>query len=374
MQRFRVLMLLGALLYGAVPFLVTGPAFGQEESATDTPAEATTQERPHIAALLPLKSKTFARMADAVRRGIEAAMSAQPGGPGRLPVLLYSTGDDPAEVIETYDQALRMGAEFVIGPLTKASVQALAASNAVSAPTLVLSVPDSEVVLPDGMYALGIDMEAEARQVAQIAAKQGKRRAVVVALETSLSRRMSQAFADEWARQGRLVINQYAFTTDREALRTMRDSISSDKVDAIFFALDGPRIRQIRPYLGRTISAFGTSLAYSVESTVIGQLDLSGLVFVDMPWMIAPEDPAVMQFPRPEGVFTNFEQQRFYALGIDAWRVSQLLLDGSYNDMGMLEGVSGYISPGPAHVFQREGLPSVMTKTGVRPMEEYEYQ
>ncbi|MBI1395104.1 MAG: ABC transporter substrate-binding protein [Betaproteobacteria bacterium] len=413
MQRSRVLVLLGAVLYGALAALATGTACAQNESPppdhaipsvrtegipppvdvpaapgeTPPPADITVTprqdqpppppqnaERPHIAALLPLKSPVFGRIADAVRRGIEAGMAAEPDHPGRLPVLLYPTGDDPTEIVNAYDQALRMGAQFVIGPLTKSAVHAIANSSAVTSPTLGLSIPDSDVLLPDGMYAIGIDMEAEARQVAQIAGKQGKRRAVIITADNSLSRRISQAFANEWAKEGRLVVSQYAFTTDQTRLKAMSDSITSDNVDALFFALDGPRARQIRPYLGKEIAGYATSLVYSVESTVVGQLDLSGLVFVDMPWMVKPDDPVVMAYPRPEGVFSNFEQQRFYALGIDAWRISQLLLNTTYNEMGMLDGVSGYITPGPAHEFQREDIPAVMTQTGVRAMESFEVQ
>lgn len=365
MQRFRVLMKAALLLYGALAVLVTGIVQAQTEEAP---------EKPHIALLLPLKSNTFGRLAETVRRGIEAGMAADAANAEKLPVLVYPTGDDNKQVIETYDRALRAGAQFVIGPMTKNAVQALAQSFAVSVPTLALSAPDSDVLLPDGMYALGVQLEAEARQVARIAAAQGKRRAVMVAADNPLSRRVSQAFADEWAKAGRLVVDQHQFTLDQARLKRMRDGIVSDKVDAIFFAIDGAKARQIRPYLGRTLPAYGTSQVNSAESTVLGRLDLSGLVFVDMPWLIAPDHAAVVSYPQPEGGFTSFEQARFYALGIDAWRLSQLLLGASYNEIGMLDGVSGYVSPGPARVFKREGLPAQMTQTGLRLLEEHEYR
>lgn len=65
----------------------------------------------------------------------------------------------------------------------------------------------------------------------------------------------------------------------------------------------------------------------------------------------------------------TFEQERFYALGIDAWRLAQTLLDGGYTDMGMLDGVSGYLSPGPAHIFNREAAVVQFTQSGLRPYE-----
>ena len=168
MQRLRVLMCLAAVLYGAVAALVT-PARAQTEE----------NEAPHIAALLPLKSHTFLRYAEAVRRGIAAAATAEVDRPNALPVVVYPTGDDPKEVVDTYDLAIRRGARFVIGPLTKSAVQAVATSYAVSVPTLALSVPEGEVLLPDGMYAFGMQMEAEARQVARVAQSTGKRRVAI---------------------------------------------------------------------------------------------------------------------------------------------------------------------------------------------------
>lgn len=354
-------MFLAAVLYGAVAAVVT-PARAQTETDEE-------QDSPHIAALLPLKSKTFLRYAEAVRRGIAAAATAEVDRPNTLPVVVYPTGDDAKEVVDTYDLAIRRGARFVIGPLTKNAVQAVAKSYAVSVPTLALSVPDGDFTLPDGLYAFGIQMEAEARQVARVAASTGKRRVAIFVSDNALSKRVGQAFAEEWARSGRLVVDQYTHTTDAARLKRIRDAIAAGQVDVIFFALDGPKARQIRPYLGKTLPAFGTSQIYSPESHVLGQHDLNGIVFVDMPWLVSPDHPAVMTYERQPGNAATFELERFYALGIDAWRLAHTLLDGSYNDMGMLDGVSGYLSPGPARVFNREGAVVQFTQSGLRPFE-----
>lgn len=359
MQRLRVLMLLAAVLYGALAALVTPAARAQTEES----------EAPHIAALLPLKSQTFLRYAEAVRRGITAAATAEVDRPNVLPVVVYPTGDDPKDVIDTYDLAIRRGARFVIGPLTKNAVQAVATSYAVSVPTLALSVPDSEVLLPDGMYAFGVQMEAEARQVARIAQSTGKRRVAIFVSDNALSKRVGQAFAEEWARSGRLVVDQHTHTTDPGKLKRIRDAIVAGGVDVIFFALDGPKARQVRPYLGKSLPAFGTSQIYSPESHVLGQHDLNGIVFVDMPWLVSPDHAAVMTYERQPGSTMTFEQERFYALGIDAWRLAHTLLDGGYTDLGMMDGVSGYLSPGPAHVFNREAAVVQFTQSGLRPFE-----
>jgi outer membrane PBP1 activator LpoA protein len=48
--------------------------------------------------------------------------------------------------------------------------------------------------------------------------------------------------------------------------------------------------------------------------------------FADMPWIVQPEDPAMARFPRPQGL--DGDLVRFYALGIDAYRIAERLVDG----------------------------------------------
>jgi hypothetical protein len=306
--------------------------------------------------LLPLESPAFGKLADAVKRGIAAA-AATADPEKTLPIVVYPTNDVAKNIVDIYDRALRSGAQFVIGPLTKNAVQAIAKSNAVTVPTLGLSVPDSEVILPDSMYAFGVQIEAEARQIARVAHSQGKRRAIVITGDNTLAKRTSQAFMDEWTRSGRLIVDQHAYTTDQGKLKRIRDGLATNQVDAIFLALDGQRARQIRPYLGKTVATYATSQINSAESTVLGQHDLNGIIFLDMPWMVLPDHPAVMTYPRLAGVFGTFDQERFYAIGIDAWRLAQGLLAESFSSLSPVDGVTGLLTPGLARVFVREPLP-----------------
>ena len=345
-----------ALLYG-----VAGSTSAHAQTVAVEEAE-----KPHIAALLPLQSTAFGRFADAVRRGLEAAMAADGERQDRLPVIVYPTGDDPEETIDTYDRALRAGARFVIGPLHRSAVQALAISNAVTVPTLALSIPDADVTLPDRLYAFGVHLESEARQVARVARAQGRRRAAIIVGDNALSRRIAQAFADEFSRGGRLIVDQHGFSVEKARVKKIRDSLAAGKADAVFFAIDGARVRQIRPHLGRSLPGYATSLVHTAEGAVVGQFDLAGITFVDMPWMVAGDHPAVMAYPRPTGVFATYEQERFYAIGIDAWRLSQMLLDSTYSGLGILDGVTGQLVPGTSRQFQREPLAAQFTQAGVR--------
>jgi hypothetical protein len=332
------------LLYVALLCVAIGAARAQQ-----------TEPGPHIAVLLPLKAGSFSRPADAVRRGIFEAQRVHPGA--GLPVVIHSTGEDPFEIVQTYERAVGDGARLVLGPLTRSAVSALASSNLVSVPTLALNAPEAEVPLPPNLYVFGLQAEAEARQIAQLAAEQGRRKALVVVAETALSKRLAQAFSEEFALRKGSVAEQFLFTQEPSALLKLRDSLALGSADLSFLALDGARARAVRSYLGSVLPVYATSLVHTTPDQVTN-FELNGVVFVDMPWMLLADHPAVLSYARPDAAGQSaMEFQRFYAVGIDAYRLAQDLLKPR-PDYAPLDGVTGYITPGHDRRFVRELIPA----------------
>ena len=163
---------------------------------------------PHFALLLPLDSKVFVRHAEAVRNGFLAAAKVQRSG--ALPVRTYSVGDEPGAALDTYIRALASGAKLVVGPLTRNGVTAIMDSAAALVPTLVLNAPESGVASQPEIYVLSLQIEAEARQVAQRAWQDGYRKAVTINGETPLLKRIHQAFVEEFTRLGGAHAGTYA--------------------------------------------------------------------------------------------------------------------------------------------------------------------
>jgi outer membrane PBP1 activator LpoA protein len=310
---------------------------------------------PHIAVLLPLKSASFSRPADAVRRGIFEAQRVHQGS--GLPVIVYATGEDPFDIVQTYERAVREGTRLVIGPLTRSAVSALASSNLVNVPTLALNSPEAEIALPPNLYVFGLQVEFEARQIAQLAAEQGRRKALMIVADTPLSRRLSQAFADEFAQRKGSVAEQFLYTQDPAALMKLRDSLALGTADMAFLAVDGARAKAVRSYLGAVLPVYATSLVHTTSDT-LANFELNGVVFVDMPWLLVPDHPAVLTYARPEAAGqSTMEFQRFYAVGIDAFRLAQDLLKPR-PEHAPLDGVTGYITLGPDRRFARELIPA----------------
>ena len=64
---------------------------------------------------------------------------------------------------------------------------------------------------------------------------------------------------------------------------------------------------------------------------------------MDMPWLLQEDHPAVMTYLRAPLDSSALDEERFYALGIDAYRISQSLLDNSA-EVPTIDGVTGLIS------------------------------
>ncbi|HYN26761.1 MAG TPA: penicillin-binding protein activator, partial [Burkholderiales bacterium] len=330
-------LLVAALLYWAPIALSTRPAAAQEtESAGTLPTQA------HIAVILPLQSASFGKHADSVRLGILAAAGLmRENGPG---VTVYATTEDTDQILTAYQRAVSRGARAVIGPLTRNGVTALALSGVVSVPTLALNVPDGDILMPRDLYAFGLQIESEARQVAQFAFSHGARRAFVVAGETSLDSRIAQSFLVEWSRLKGEVAGKFSYTTEGSALAKLREQLPASKADAVFLTMGATRVRFIRSFLGGSLPIYATSLVFVSNADTLANFDLEGVRFLDMPWLLQPDHPAVMSYLKPDVKNSALDQERFYALGIDAYRIVQELLR-PYEPMVSLDGVTGTITP-----------------------------
>lgn len=335
LRRFAIccfaLAALAPVLYGAPAALASDAA----------PAQAAPAQSPHIALLLPTRSKVFGRHATALRDGFNAAAKAQ--GQSPLPVREYPVTEDVSDTLRNYRAAVAAGAKVVVGPLTRDAVTALAFGEPVPVPTLALNIPDQTGRAPENLYMLSLQVESEARQAAQVAYRDNRRNALIISGGNAVQRRVQSAFTAEFSRLGGIVSGE-PVPPDPARLK----SAIRSETDMVFLALDHDDARIVSPYLG-TLPAYATSSVNAGDRGALAALDLANVTFVDMPWLLEPDHPAVMGYPRPEPGPAEIE--RLYALGIDAWRIAQLLLNGA-RDL-KLDGVTGELSLVPGGVIER---------------------
>lgn len=304
---------------------------------------------PHIGLLLPLNAPPFRQPAEAVKQGVLAAAKAQPDMPT---VRVYPTTDQVANILAVYQQAIEGGARVIIGPLTKNAVTALAESDISAVPTLALSVPVNEVASPN-LYLFGLSLEAETRQVAQLVASEGRNAVLIVTASNALGKHLQAAFGEEWQRLGGKIVGQLSFTSNTD-LNALHDKLEKLQPESIFIAANAQEARLVRPYLSAVIPTYATSLTFGGQSDVLKNIDLTGVRFLDMPWMLQPDHPAVMIYPRSEKPLV-IDSERLYAMGIDAYRLAQLFFRGEMPSRGVvLDGVTGQISLSAGRQFTRE--------------------
>jgi outer membrane PBP1 activator LpoA protein len=341
---------------------------------------------PHIALILPLKSAAFSQAADVVQQGFVAAAKNQVRD---FPVRVYTSIDEGRDVIEIYRQAIANGAVAVAGPLTRAGVTLLAGYPYIMVPTLALNTTDQKHE-SSKLYFYGLIPEAEARQIAQLAFAANLRDATIINTGTALSRRLSLAFADEWKKLGGkinaevvfkegddtsvlvnlptapwlvepdlpariTVISETGEVSSMAPKRTGPPPVAPGNV--AFLASDNRQSRMIRPYLNPTLPVYGTSQIFNIRADTLTNYDLNEIRFADMPWLLQPDHPAVMIYPR-SGSALDTDKERLYAFGIDAYRLLQLMLHGNQNALP-LDGVTGRIRLADFNTFQREAVPAL---------------
>ena len=315
--------------------------------------------KPHLALLLPLKSTSFRGAAETVKQGFQAAAEINPDKD--LPIRIYPLENEAAALLAAYDEAVAAGATAVVAALTRDGATLLVKEEVVRLPTLALNIPEGHGPLPDPLYCLSLSLEGEARQVARLAFHDGKRKAIILTAATPLATRVQAAFEDEWQKLGAELLAQLAFSDEQKALAKFRTALEEKAPDLIFIAGDAAMARTARPHLGTGIAIYATSQLFDPNGGAAAFLDLQDIRFIDMPWLLQPEHPAVAIYPRLPKPLAS-QQERLYALGIDAYRLATLLASGSTPELA--DGVTGRITLTERHILERELTPAVIEEGG----------
>lgn len=332
-------------------------ASGTSDSALTGKPAAGLMLNAHIALLLPLNSPLFGDAADAVRLGFIAASTIS-----SVPVRVYGCADEEREISALYARAIANGARAIVGPLTRSGVTSLLATQNISVPTLVLN--NAEDTLHKQLYYFGMAIEGEAQQIAQLAAQQGFHQAIVINTPAAIDLRLQFAFETAWVKSGRSIVREIEFNGDPSVLTDLGDTPDT----MVFIAADADHARLIRPYITSSLPLYSTSQVFVGNQDNLINFDLSDIHFVDMPWLLQADHPAVMTFPRADPPLSA-EHERLYALGIDAFRLIQLLLNKSPNRILSLDGVTGQIKL-DGYVFQHLAIPAVFTQGQAQPADQ----
>ncbi|WBS02948.1 penicillin-binding protein activator [Pseudoduganella sp. SL102] len=329
-----------------------------------------------IGLVLPLRSESLGRAADAVRAGFMAAWERDRAG---FEVTVVETGDAAEEILSTYQSTVAQQ-DIIVGPLARSAVTTLAASPLVTKPTIALNHPEDRegTTLPPQMLSIGLSIEEEARQVAEWAAREHPAASVMILSGSAAwQRRIANAFATHAPQVGMTTktleltaLNGYLSDGEMVALRAR---LAEQPVDLLFAALDADQTRQLRtalaaPPLG-DIPLYGTSSLNPGRVSLYQGPELDGVKLLDLPWQIQRDNPTVASYPQPaprDEERLSADMERLYALGIDAFRVAREIAVRPGQPI-TLDGVTGQLSidfgNGPARVRRVE--PAAIYRNGV---------
>lgn len=327
------------------------------------PRRAAAPPKAHIALILPTTSQALGKLADAVRQGFLAAAGA--GGKDAPPVAVTAIDSEGPALLEACRTAQAAGAVLVVGAITRDGATALTASDCPRQPMLALNEPQAAAPdIPANVYTFSLSLENEARQVALLAVSEGWHSAIIITSGSPLAKRVQEAFEREWTRAAGQVAGRLTFSGAAEDAPLVRERMAKVGADMVFMALDQPEARAVRPYISGMLPLFATSMSINPRAEAIVNVDLQGVRYVEMPWFAQPDHPAVMVYPVPRGM--SVEQERLYAFGIDAYRISTLILRGDKRTP--IDGVTGRIALEPPAHFARTLTPAEVDGGRVIPM------
>ncbi len=284
--------------------------------------------------LLPALSTAFARPAEAVRDGF---LAAQKAGGEDVVLQVVETDDSPEQLAAALGAARERKVGVIVGPLTRAAVTDVVEGRRTDLPLVALNFPESDAAAPPNMLALAISLEMEAQWIARLAVSEfvGRRtadtraRIAVIAGTGGLERRIASAYMAALRREGE--VPRLIEWSPASAAGVGRQ-LATPGLEAAFLALTARDAAQMRALIPREAQIFGTSLLNggdprtSPDAATLAH-DLDGARFVDMPWLLEPDHPGVMVYPRYAGA-QSLEMVRLYALGIDAYRVALAWMKG----------------------------------------------
>jgi len=340
-----------------------------------------------IALLLPLTSE-YAQASAAVRDGFLAMYNAD-RNPDKPQIRIVDIGSVPAAAVTAYQQAVQDGAQLIVGPLGLEAVDQVAKHSGLAVPTLLLSHTTDDVDTSDKtVFQFGLPPEQEATQAAERAWLDGHRQAAVLYPDSPWGRRVQTAFITAWQRLGGIVVSEQSYLLNQndysdpvkrllnipqsEARKDRLESVLRMKlkyeerpredVQLVFLAADARHGRLIKPQLNyhhaSRVPVYATSQIFTGRGDPGRDIDLDGVQFGDMPWMLVgdgrvAELRATLQAGWP---YAHSALDRLYALGIDAYAILPHLNRLSSESAVRFSGVTSGLSLGRGGRLHRQLL------------------
>ena len=328
-----------------------------------------------IALLLPLHGN-LGTIGRSIRDGILAARFKLESD---VNIYIYDTSTDHIQTL--VNRAVGAGAEIIIGPLERSLVTELAQMDQLPVPVLALNRAEKGITQPD-LYQFGLAPEDEMVQVADQVFKEGKRDAIAIYPDTDWGVRNYSAFRNRWVSLGGNIIDTAEYTQQRDysdLIKSLLDVDQSEQraadlrritgqkfeftprrrqdIDFVFLLGNQSQARGINPTLAffyaEDIPVYSTSHIYEFNDSRIESIDLNGIRFCDIPWKLTDTD-IIQTDVQSAWLSSKTQLARFYALGVDAFRLYPRLQQLKEVSDTRIFGATGVLRLNPDNVLVRK--------------------
>jgi len=349
---------------------------GTIQNLSNAAASSPSLQTQQIALLLPFQSRRKP-YADAIYRGFMAANYA---GSGAAKIRVYDV--NPNTVAQIYQKALTEGADFVVGPLQKESIDALLSSPVqLRVPTLCLNHSENASPRPN-LYQFSLSPEDEAHSIALKMWEDGYRATAVLAPSGPVGERVLNAFQYTWTqRGGRLVMAEFYGKQVENSVNTVLQQ--NGVFDSVFMVASPKYGRELMAFFkyhnANNFPVYSMSHIYSGEYAPREDAELDSIIFGDMPWRITPSPKAQqlqsnfnMFFPESIPQFSSL-----YAFGIDAYHLLARITQSANTRFGFQwDGQTGRLAMDSNGMIHRQwihwakfanGIPLLLNPNAPRP-------
>ncbi len=302
-----------------------------------------------IAVLLPFEG-SLAQAGKAIRSGFLAAWYEAYGYAAKAPVIRFYDTAGATDIATLYQQATTEGAQLVIGPVQRETVEQLIQLTELPVPVIALNYLENPALpIPDNFYQFGLSVSDEARQIADRAWVEGQRTALTVTPNSGWGDRALTAFRERWLEHGGTLVEAPAYGTAQSdfapLLRpTLHITQSEERktrlqrllgkslnftprrrqdLDMVFMVAYPDQARQIKPTLdflfASDLQIYSTSQLYTGVQDPGRNRDLESIRFSAMPWTLPGAGHEKLQPAQDlQPIYRHL-----FALGIDAYHLHQ---------------------------------------------------
>jgi outer membrane PBP1 activator LpoA protein len=318
-----------------------------------------------IAVLLPLSGK-YKNVSKSIQEGMIASLYQNNSS---QELSFYDTGSQGESFSYAWYGAIESGAELIIGPLEKNSIQQLTQINSSSTPVLLLNQLDKDDN-PFGFYQFSLSQDDEVMSVAKRLIAENKKRIMLLAPELESTRILARAFEEEFNYLGGQIVSydfypesthdysreikQALGLNDSQLRARQLQSLLSEKItntpqirpdiDAIFIMAKPEQARLIKPQLkffqASNVPVYSTSQIQSNRSTPTLDKDLNGIQFSQSNFII---DPTSLQNDLHFNA-SDISNRKYFAFGFDALSLSTRLEWMQRMQNQSVQGLTGNLS------------------------------